>query len=164
MLVERADSGNGRDVHIFKGILQSFLSKDQVPFGKGSRPTGFCQNCIGAVFFVEHQIGSDFTWTGSDFAWVAGYDKSGAKSAKDTKGHVAALGTQISQALDDYGSTIKSVEKGEHIIVNVRLRGRKGPDAPSRLVFKVSKDAVNRYSQGKLSLPNFMVEVMRSEM
>ncbi len=95
---------------------------------------------------------------------MAKYDKTGVKSAKDAKGHVAALGTQISQALVDYGSTLKSVEKDEQIIVNVRLRGRKGPNAPSRLVFKVSKDAVNRQSQGKLSLQKFMEEVKRYEM
>jgi hypothetical protein len=51
-----------------------------------SRPTGFYQTGIGAVFFVEHLIGSDFTWTGSDLAWVAEYDKTGVKSAKDAKG------------------------------------------------------------------------------
>jgi hypothetical protein len=152
----------GRDIHVFKGILQSFLGKEQSTFGRGTRPTGFYQKGIGAVFFLEHQLGSGFTWAGGDFEWMSHQSHAGGdKKTESAESSATALAGQISNALADYGATLKSVASDEQIIVNVRLRGRKGPDVPSRLVVKVSKDAVSRYSQGKLSLEKFMKEIKR---
>jgi hypothetical protein len=140
-----------RRLHIFEGILGSTLKQDEGPFGRGgSRPSGFYQKGIGCIFFVEHDLGSPL-------AWVDDHVNAGLQDHDSAKGAVSVATFLLSQAVADYGSTLGQVEKDEHIVINLKLKGRGGwDDAPSRMVLKVKKEMVQQYSKGKLNLRDFM--------
>lgn len=128
-----------RDIEIFAGILKSALSGPGHPMFDVSRPSGFYQTGVGAVFFVSHDAGR--------FVWKSGrFDFNAQDEDEDS---VDALKASLLEVVGDYGRTLRKLKDGEHIVVNVKLpRGR----GASGLVLKAKIDDVRDYDRGKLTL------------
>ena len=156
---EEVDSeGKGRDTRIFKGILGSALAKE----GR-SKPTGFYQEGLGAVFFVTHNRNANYTWFGDGQNFTARmFDISQDSDESDISRRM--LQEILVEVVGDYGATLKSVKDSEHVVISTRLNGRGRRKGPSRLLMKVKKKTIRDYDAGKMTLEQFGKKVEWQEL
>jgi hypothetical protein len=95
------------------------------------------------VFFLTHDSSSQFSWAsgGNTFARVIAVENEGEETQE--------LRSTLVEVVADYGTTLKSVQDDEHIVISVKLKGHgRGRRGPSSATLKVRKGDIRDYDRG----------------
>jgi|APSaa5957512622_1039677.scaffolds.fasta_scaffold04658_1 hypothetical protein len=134
-----------KSVDIMAGILDKALD-GETHHRRQSGTLGIYQKGLGALFFVSQDPPSDL------FAF---FHEEEAQKGKQRR-YLNSLEKQLFDALATYGPTLRPVQPGEYVIVELRFSpGFNSKSIPSRLILKVSKEDIDAYQQRKIDLDEF---------
>lgn len=70
---------------------------------------------------------------------------------------------EMKEHMIEYGRTLRGLEGGEMLVVEVELPACQACDLPAKLEFKVKQSVLSDYDRGKISLEQAMTQVMVAE-
>lgn len=166
--INRKDALNSgksqRDIKIMRNILNTVISPESTASmvnifsGNGSWETyipGY-----GAIFFDDISSGLHFfadsgVWTSHGRNTIIIDDEGHHDS--DSKDH-ANLEEDVSELMASYATTLKSLKKGEDLVVAIKMNDDSDEDDPGLIILKLNKSDIDKYSnsveelQGKIKV------------